>query len=272
MFCRLNSCGLFKLLKNSDLVGVSWGKTIFDAVAAMDQLDVNPPRNSRPITCFPLRGEALDQPMSHSASEVAVQLADIMNGEKKQALSLAGIPAMIPAAIEDRKKVSEGKELFRCFKMYSQIFGKSDSDRKKACIGKVDTILTSVGSAMQDAGFWSMQLAESAGVSLPQLKKFVLGDIAGVLIPLEKSADDSQSKIKDIQERWLGAELNDLKLCAKRAISTGKPGVIVLAIGSNKADVIYRILCEGVISHLFVDFDLATALQNKLQSGAKMDQ
>ena len=47
--------------------------------------------------------------------------------------------------------------------------------------------------------------------------------------------------------------------CANRA-RNGAPGIIVLAIGANKASVVHEALRRGLIQHLFMDEDLADRL------------
>jgi hypothetical protein len=64
--------------------------------------------------------------------------------------------------------------------------------------------------------------------------------------------------------RWTGVKMGHLQDCARRALNRTPdraPGVIVLAIGANKATVVYEALRKGLIQHLFTDEDLADRLE-----------
>ena len=62
----------------------------------------------------------------------------------------------------------------------------------------------------------------------------------------------------------MGARLDHLRQCARRALGASLPGVVLCAIGANKADSVMEIIRLGLANRLVVDTDLWQQLQRKL--------
>ena len=94
------------------------------------------------------------------------------------------------------------------------------------------------------------------------------GDIGGVLLP--RNADQPSELIQSIERRWKGLKREHLESCARRAFdedpAVGRPGVIVLAEGEDRADVVLHAVERGLINHLIIDTSLEKALENLIAS------
>ena len=100
------------------------------------------------------------------------------------------------------------------------------------------------------------------------LKEIVCGDIGGVLLPKkqpdEKTQEIAEEIIDSLNERLATLRASHLEHCGKRPEDGNSNGVIAIAAGTHKADVVIAGLEKGYISRLLIDSDLATALQKKL--------
>jgi DNA-binding transcriptional regulator LsrR (DeoR family) len=67
--------------------------------------------------------------------------------------------------------------------------------------------------------------------------------------------------VRGINDRWAGVRLEHLARCARAATGgAGRAGVIVLAVGRSKAEVVLECVRGGLVNELIVDHDLAQAL------------
>jgi DNA-binding transcriptional regulator LsrR (DeoR family) len=67
--------------------------------------------------------------------------------------------------------------------------------------------------------------------------------------------------VRGINDRWAGVRLEHLARCARAATGgEGRAGVIVLAVGRSKAEVVLECVRGGLVNELIVDHDLAQAL------------
>jgi len=101
-----------------------------------------------------------------------------------------------------------------------------------------------------------------SGCSLAELKELAHGNIGGVLIKRSKLAPAADEKFERIAATWIGVSEEDLKNVVASSASKRKkkPGVVVLAIGANKAEIVRAVVSRGLVSELFVDQELATKL------------
>jgi DNA-binding transcriptional regulator LsrR (DeoR family) len=123
-------------------------------------------------------------------------------------------------------------------------------------IGHLDVILTSLGNLEQENKLWKEALRESGSegdreVVERLLKK--LHDIGGVLIVDNELDEEEKDKLRQLESRWLGIKRTHYYQCAQKA----KPGVIVVALGDNKAETTLRAVKRGLVNILVIDEDLA---------------
>ncbi|MGA2909395.1 MAG: hypothetical protein ABSE36_16965 [Terracidiphilus sp.] len=258
---------LVKVLASASVIGVAWGEMVASAVDAMQRKQADGHESPHPgKTIIPLLGEPLGRNISqHSSSVLASKLAETLNPktEPGSTLSLAPVPALIPADMT-KAEIGTIRKLIRRITAYREIYGaeerESDGEEKPVpWIDRVDAILTSISTEERPLGFDDDRLIRAAGIRRERLNDLVIGDLCGIVIPRPNLDSQSKSEIENIMARWTGARVEHLEACATRA-QKGAPGVIVLAIGANKASVVHEGLRRGLIQHLFMDEDLADRL------------
>ena len=110
------------------------------------------------------------------------------------------------------------------------------------------------------------ELAQIGGIPRERLKELIKGDVAGALIKRAKLTPVREREVEDIGKKyWTGIREENLFDIASRARKTGKPGVIIVAIGGNKADVLLAVLKMGLVNELIIDHDLAEALAGAMK-------
>ncbi len=258
---------LLKVLGSASVVGVAWGEMVASAVNAVQRTLAEGRGLRRTKRDFiPLMGEPLGRPITqHSSSVLAAKLAEAFDPklEPGSTLSLAPVPALIPADMT-KAEIRAIRNLIGKIAAYRRIYG-TDKNRVREdgdsapLIDRVDAILTSISTQDRPLGFGDDRLIQAAGFQTERLNDLVIGDLCGVMIPRPHLDSKSKSEIELIMTHWTGVRVEHLEACANHA-KHGKPGVIVLAIGANKAPVVYEALRKGLIQHLFMDEDLADRL------------
>jgi DNA-binding transcriptional regulator LsrR (DeoR family) len=251
------------LIGRSDIVGVSWGTTL---AAIVKELQPEPGYRPPPIRFVPTCGEPLEvRHRENSSSFLAGEFDRFINGTTKDSLSLSGVPAVIPLQFHNDKQHAA---VIRCFfeeaTAYGEIFGKhsgteGEHERKKPVIDTIDTILTSVGFADRSWSMCGRELCETGGISKSLFTNLVIGDLAGVLIPKDKEIAKNP-EFKKIERLWTGIQRGHLETIAKNTRTHDAPGVVVIAIGKNKAAPLLAAIEEGLVNAAFCDEDLAREL------------
>jgi DNA-binding transcriptional regulator LsrR (DeoR family) len=268
-----------QFLSNVDeAAGVAWGATVASVVKGIEMAQTGPLPRTRPIWFVPVCGEPLGAPLSQeSSSNLSSRLDAVLNKSAGHALSLAALPALTPVKeFQTAGDLEVLRRLFRRVKHYSEIFIARDSRTKgvpsgalakKSWLRSLDAILCSIGPEDRTWGYRGDDLLESGDLERKELQSFVMGDIAGVLIP--RQGMWSNPKLAMIRDHWNGIRLEDLQLCASRSASQKNvPGVCVVALGSNKAAFIRECLrlrddkehVISLINYLVVDDDCAARL------------
>jgi len=253
-----------ELIACSHFCGVTWGSTVWNLVGGLRNLYARPPWANREITFVPLSGEPLGSlPTSHSSSSLANELAKCVNGEAHTALSISMVPAFIPQGFT--KAQLEGVwKLIRLVDAYDQIFAAARKETKPL-VQRCDMILTSIGPAAKPLGYGGGgKLFETGNLKIEVLRKIVLGDMGGVCFPRPDLTKPEREIVRNINERWTGVKQEHLMSCAQRAFASKLespiPGIVVAAIGAEKADFIFEAIMMGVINHLIIDETLEKRL------------
>ncbi len=258
---------LLNVIAPASVIGVAWGEMVASAVDAMQRAQADQPGARREDqTVIPLLGEPLGRNINqHSSSVLASKLAEILNPkfEAGSTLSLAPVPALIPAEMT-KPEIKAIRKLIRRITAYREIYGADEGEpsgngESKPWIERVDAILTSISTQERPLGFSNDRLLSAAGMRRERVNDLVIGDLCGVVIPRPNLDSQSKAEIESILARWTGVRIDHLEACAARA-QKGGPGVVVLAIGANKAPVVYEALRRGLVQHLFIDEDLADRL------------
>jgi DNA-binding transcriptional regulator LsrR (DeoR family) len=225
---------------------VAWGRTI-ECVVDHVQIHVLK-QDGAGKTFAPISGEPLNNPDNGlSASAAAEKLEMAFGGEQKK-LSLRGVAVRIP----NKKDIDAAmiRAFYEASRSYSTIFGKN------GLIETADIILSGVGDATSSKEDpWFLEAQELEGLEGPELEKMTIGNIGGVWFPKAGAEND----VAEMNERSLGMQHRHILGCCLREASKPDPGgVVVMAVGKMKANVVARAL--GLVNHLIIDHTLAEEL------------
>jgi DNA-binding transcriptional regulator LsrR (DeoR family) len=276
-FARQAAPYIRNLIGRSSNCGVTWGGMLWSLVQALRNLPTRTPWRGRQyvIDVIPLCGEPLGKmPTSHSSSNLANEFGRLANGEKYLAPSIGMVPAFIPAGL-NKAELNGVKKLIDLVTSYQEIFGVHRSKRvSEPLADKLDMILTSVGPAERPLAFGKDTLFSTGDLTLSQLSTLIIGDMGGVCIPRAGLKKHEAEKLKKVDERWTGLRRSHLEKCAKRASDEpdpfrGRPGVVVISIGKDRAQFIYEAVKLGLINHLIIDDQLEVELKRIVSSEPK---
>jgi DNA-binding transcriptional regulator LsrR (DeoR family) len=242
-----------------DMCCVAWGRTIAATVEYMP----NASGSNVKKQFIPIAGEPTNhEPNGIAPSDAARRLSQAWPGATY--LSLRGVPARIPKAVHDQDGGEIARELIGYSNNYRQIFGTPDSD-ETPLISEVPMILTGLGnvdtSKRDIAGVsdpWYTETVEAEG---PDVLDLAVGNIGGVWIARNEISKEDKDLVAKVNERWLGAQYDHFKGCALNA----DPGVVVVAVEPDKADIILETL--HLINVLIVSMQLAEELARRLLTG-----
>jgi len=269
---------VIEFLASGERWGVTWGHNVGCVIGEIVKDPANRGAFEKAPRVVPLCGDPFDVvPTSESSSVLAEQLDVYLNGQHgKELLSLRNVPSYIPGNAEGGFTRSEiagiKKFVLRC-KAYQRIFGVSrlqlGTRTRRAFSGtpladQLDGILTSVSSDQRTffygpATMIPMTKSEQAWLNANAF------DIAGVCLARSSSDGKGNPLLARLRAQWMGITLEQLEACAERACSrrgsASLPGVVVVAIGVQKANSVAESLRLGLVNHLICSADLASQLE-----------
>jgi DNA-binding transcriptional regulator LsrR (DeoR family) len=256
-------------IDEAEMCCVAWGRTIEATVR-----HVRPRSEPHGHKLFiPIAGEPTNhEPNGVSPSDAARILSSAWSNSGYY--SLRGVQARIPKSVGDSKIA---RDLVGYSNKYREIFGSEDSSDR--LISQVPMILTGIGDVktsqrkidgdadgadpwyLETADPWYLETEEAEDQSVLNM---AAGNIGGVWLPRSELPKDQQLKVWELNERWLGAQLEDFSRCSISA-DAQNPGVVVLAAEPEKLNIVLEALY--LINILIVSRQLAQALADKLLSG-----
>jgi len=266
------------LLATGERWGVTWGHNVGCVIGEIVKDPANRAAFAKAPRVVPLCGDPFDVvPTSESSSVLAEQLDVYLNGEHRQdLLSLRNVPSYIPGNNEGgftRCEIAGIKKFVLRCKAYQRIFGVSrfqlGARIKRTYSGtpladQLDGILTSVSSDQR-----TFLYGPATMIPMTQSEQRWLNanafDIAGVCLARSSSDGKSDPLLARLRVQWTGVTLEQLEACAERACRkrgpASPPGVVVVAIGVQKANSVAECLRLGLINHLICSADLAGQLE-----------
>jgi DNA-binding transcriptional regulator LsrR (DeoR family) len=252
---------LVSLLARASCVGVTFGGLVAEAIiSVVDAWEAPPTRLSRAIDFVATVGEMVGvrsvRP-NRSATILTRRLAAAINGhaldpDNEHLYTLQGVEAFISSCLDTKffpdnmDEVELMRRRYATFENYSAIFGRS------GVIHRLDALVTSCGTAHYKSPFWISELSK-LGVSPEKLNSLVYGNIGGVLLEQKEGINGTdRALLVDLSRRWTGIQLSHIKDCAQR-----EPGVILLAMRHNKAEVVLKCVEMDLVTELIIDQDLA---------------
>lgn len=244
------------ILPISSTIAVAWGGTIADIVDAIARQfpKSSVGKKGREIKFIQACGEpdkAVTTRRISSSRHVAL-LNKAINGGKENPYSFP-MPAVMPAAIP-----LEGLEYVKMFIRksggYSEIF--DDNQRLRV---DATALITSCGTGRRDSDSWIPDCAASNDIEAKQLEELTRGNISGYWLPAPDIDGKRQEKLEEINDRWIGIKVDDIKRIAER-----EPGVVLTTTGEEKAAIVLHLVRSGMVSCLLIDDRLAAGLKKLL--------
>lgn len=254
-------------------VGITWGRTMA-ALADLIRRNMHDRTAEERITFVPLCGEALNEraTFESSSSAVAGSLDVSLNGplvgaearKEGRTSSLAGLPAFIPMRY-DEQATATIQNFLRESRGYQDIFG--DVSTPGGLISKLDAIITSIGPATvpksSDRGAFLRERISARDISEEEVVELLAGDLGGILV--HRQGKSGLAKVEGLNRRWMGARLEHYEQCAERAKEQRLPGVVVVAFGIHRREVVTQCVRLGLINQLIVDRSLARSISSNVR-------
>ncbi len=257
-FGRSAAGRLEELLRKSSVVGLTWGRTVSSLIDGL-ALANRSYNLDRPLTFAPVCAELLMLAApDYSSSLLASRLNSLFNDGTGEKLRLGGVPAYIPLRY-DAAKVQAIREYLFDAASYHRIFA-----GENPLINSLDAVITSVGSTERLLGGAMEEILSAADISAADLKEIIAGDIGGILIPKRDATAAEIARVDELNSMWTGITRAHLSRIAIRSAATGGAGVVVAAIGRDRAGILAELIRYEMANELIVDWDLANALEKAL--------
>jgi hypothetical protein len=191
-----------------------------------------------------------------------------MNGNYQHAhsFSLRAVPAVI-SPDHDAAKAETIREFVNRGAQFRRVFGTPGRESGPVpLVDRLEMLLTSVGPVDRPLGWLGAGLLNAVGLPRAQMKSLIVGDVSGVLLRRQDGGGEYASRLDRIRACWTGIREEHIESCQQRARRSGKPGVVVVALGAIKAPTVAEIIRRGLCRHLFVDQDLFDAMSKMLAS------
>ena len=181
---------------------------------------------------------------------------------------LSGIPAYISyqRAQESGTTLAAWRKFFAGVPGYNAIFG-GIRGSATPLIRRLDTIITGVGTIVltreaqwRETGDFIKERLDQDCLSKQEMHRLIYGDIGGILLAREGLSAGDMKQIDQLNAGWMGMRLSHWQAVARAAAPKGAPGVIVVAYGPWKAEMVRKIIQLGLVNQLIVDATLADAL------------
>jgi DNA-binding transcriptional regulator LsrR (DeoR family) len=245
---------------------VAWGRTISTTVRHVRSRPATPGQAVDKLF-MPIAGEPTNfEPNGVSPSDAAQTLAAAW--PESESLSLRGVQARIPKTVHEMDEGKIARELISYSRNYRRIFGPLTGS-ERPLIAQVAMILTGIGDAETSgragedpdradpdrADPWYRETIEAES---PEVLDLAVGNLGGVWLTRSDAPEEYKLKVEQVNERWLGAKHDDFKRCSLNADMPTRPGVVVVAVEPEKAEIVLEALY--LINVLIVSRQLADAL------------
>lgn len=254
-FGRSAAGRLEELLRRSHAVGVTWGRTVsslIDGLAATNRSY----RGDRQVVFAPVSAELITLAApDYSSTLLAARLNTLFNDGEGEKLRLGGVPAYIPRRY-GAAKTQAIREYLLDAASYRRIFA-----GESPLVDRIDTVITSVGSSGRPLGGAMEEVLSAADVSAAELKSLIAGDVGGILIPRPGASKEDVRQVDELNGMWTGITRERLARIALRSPGIGGAGVVVAAIGRERAGIVAELIQLEMINELIIDWDLANALE-----------
>jgi len=246
-----------QLLRGVSHLGISCGSTI--AAINRELRPLLPTLKDRlhvvPVVGEPTHLSNVDQSPENSATNMAESLREALGASGTGAV-LRGVAAYIP-----RKRRGEIMEFFHTVPGYRVIFGGQQKSGDQPEIDQLNCIVTGAGIVSSAnpklrGTLIKERLAQEnlqAGrqkIDPIKLEQLVYGDLAGILIPRAKLGRADVELVRSLNEGLTGLRRAHLERICQLADGVSSPGVILIAFGQQKRELIREIVRLGLVTTL----------------------
>lgn len=246
-------------------LGVTWGRTVQAVAEGLKERVRRSADRTSPIDFVPMCGDPTINVLGdarRSSAHIVADLHEHFNGRSTAPRSLVGVAAYIPEefAVGRAPEIIESiRDFLASSASYRDIFG---NKLRKGVVDDLDAVLTSVGPALPGDPWF--KAAALNGTAQRLLARLSAGNIGGVFLP-RRGVKGTHSHIEDMNKRWTGCRIEHFHNCAQNAgTSPSRVGVVVVAIGEEKAEVVETCVRMGLVNQLIVDQGLARALRKRV--------
>jgi hypothetical protein len=282
-----------ELIPQMHRIGVAWGKTIARLIDGLRPLH---PRFERGTLFYPVSGEPLrEHGEENSATTLASSLQAFVEGGPHDPPGLNMVIPCIPDRFDEEVTTEIKRSLLGQVEGYRRIF--LNDGLQGPLIDEIDTLITGVGTASKTSTDpWLIErvnaMQKEPALTREDFEAYTFGDVAGVYLlrpglteliaaRCVKNPRGSgkasgtpnnaiEGKVRRINAQWTGIQREHLARCAERARASQKTaGVIVLAIGRAKSEIVIEAVNQSLVNHLLIDQDLADALIEDLRGSGR---
>ncbi len=279
-----------QLLRRARLIGIMWGRSVERLVSQLQgALDLPPRRKPPRVQCIPLCGDPVhlmnQRYVGYSASSLAGLLGKALQGQAAQRTRrsdlpcLVGVPAYLPRSLLQQIGTAAWQGFIQGIPGYRAIFGPANGNGRPL-VERVDTIISGTGIIVSGSDevdhhsaparrvqrektgdFIRERLELEDGVTKQALAELIFGDIGGWLLRRQRLSPADQLEVDSLNQGWTGITGEHLKRVARAAKAGGAPGIILLAAGRAKAEMVAEIVRQGLVNQLLLDSSLTNALK-----------
>jgi DNA-binding transcriptional regulator LsrR (DeoR family) len=258
-FGRTAAGRIIELIENSNVVGVAWGRTI-KALADGIALSRQPLIKKRQITFAAVCAELVSLAQhGYSASRLADYLDETFNEMPGGSPQLTGFPAYIPSHYDKDMRDSIWRFISDT-PAYHRVFSGPE-----ALIHRMDMLISSVGSSKTPVLGSFEELVHAAGLKADDVKRLVVGDLGGILIPKTGLSMEKEQLIEELNDMWTGIKTEHVHAIAERAFENpAQSGVVVVALQAERGETAFELIGRGLVNELIVDHAAAAQLHSRL--------
>lgn len=261
-------------------IGVTWGQQLRSLIENGAEEFAAAGRRLQPnARVVPLIGDPLHQadPAGRvSSSVLAERLRRGLGIETTgSGVSLSMLPAFLPGNASPAE-LRAFKKLIGMMGGYRRIFGNArvhgghelPSSGDPPLVEELDVILTSLSNTGLGLADGRGPLWDTHGITQSDFREMVLADIGGVLLERPDLPPKSAAVVQRLREASTGITEKEMRHVAHRAFrEPGRQcvGVVVIAVGTAKAEAVLAAVERGLVSVIVCDPDLELELARLLK-------
>jgi DNA-binding transcriptional regulator LsrR (DeoR family) len=244
---------LLQELRNAEITLITYGRTLQLAIERTHFPSLGQKFEVYPACCDPFQYS--HEPWSSSA--LALWITQRRGLPTQHHPSLAGLLPVI-----DPNEVLEARKALAKYVVnapdYKKIYGPGGLAEKANCL------ITSIGRSTVPWTLGDDYFVKNIGIDRGELTDLIEAEIGSVPVPRLDLDAEERKRFETIDNARLGLSLKNIEEIARKAMCGPAPGVIVLALGANKALCLLELVKRGLVNRAIVDNKLEAELAKRL--------